>query len=512
MILITLLYTILGLSSLIFVLIYWKLIRPQRRLYDIFRNQGVSCEPFVPLIGQLPDLRRASEKDVAMTYRMELIKKHGYVFVSGFGPLIRLHVMEPDMLADIFGRLHVQDYRKPDNTDKFFKPIIGVHNLLVSEGAEHERARKMLNPAFHFVKLQSMIPIIVDRTSQAIDELLRLSSGQQLIDLQAALNTLALTIIVSSAFGKGFETMTSTKQIICRAFTEILEAIEYRTMHMIDYIPIISKLPFWQKDILDKRSREISEFVDQIIDDRRANRSTSLSSSEDLLDLLLSAVDTQEQQFNNQEIKDHALTFVVAGHETTGNLMSWTMYVLMTNEQVLQACRDEVDRVLPNGIEPTHEHINQLVVCEAVLQETLRLYPPAPFLVRKCIREHYIGREGHRQIRVPVGAIVLSNTYILHRREEFWPHPLEFDYKRWIRDSTTGLKPKLTHSFCYLPFAAGPHNCIGQNLALLEAKIILAMLVQRCNFELEPGQKIVPDVRITMRAKYGLRVRIVRRT
>ena len=198
----------------------------------------------------------------------------------------------------------------------------------------------------------------------------------------------------------------------------------------------------------------------------RLCRSTSLSSNEDLLDLLLSAVDSQEQPFNDQEIKDQTLTFVLAGHATTGNLMTWTMYVLMAHAKILEVCREEVYRVLPNDIKPTNEH--------------------------------YISSEGHRQILIPAGATVLLNSYIFHRREDYWPRRNEFDYTRWIRDPVTGLKPKLAHPFCYLPFAAGPRNCIGQNFALLEAKVMLAMLVQRCNFEIEPGQKIVTDVRVTM--------------
>jgi cytochrome P450 len=505
-------YTFLGLFSFIIFVIYWKLIRSQKRFYDIFRNQGISCEPFIPIIGQLSDIRRASENDAQMNYRMELVRKHGYVYVASFGPSTRLYVMEPDMLADVFDRLHAHDYGKPADVDQVFRPLIGIHNLLVSEGEEHERARKMLSPAFHFVKLQSMVSIMIDQTSKTIDELLLLPTEHQVIDLQIELNTLTLSIIASSAFGKGFQPLADEKQSVCRTFTELLEAIQYRTVRTINQIPIISQLPFWRKHIVDRNSREISDFIDQIIADRRHHRSTSLSSSEDILDLLLSAVDTQGQPFSNQEIKDQALTFVLAGHETTGNLMTWTMYVLMINEQVLQACRDEVDRILPDGIEPTYEHVSELIVCEAILQETLRLYPPAPFISRKCIREHYIGSEGHRQIRVPAGVALTINTYALHRREEFWPRPNEFDYTRWIRDPVTGLKPKLAHPFCYLPFAAGSRNCIGQNFALLEAKVMLAMLVQRCNFELEPGQKIVPDVRITMRPKYGLRARITRRS
>ncbi|CAF0968276.1 unnamed protein product [Rotaria sordida] len=128
---------------------------------------------------------------------------------------------------------------------------------------------------------------------------------------------------------------------------------------------------------------------------------------------------------------------------------------------------------------PSYEHMNDLQVCEAILQETLRLYPPVPWFVRKCIREHTIGSDGHHQVRIPVGTTIAIMTYMLHRRADFWPRPLEFDYMRWMRNPMTGLKPKLTHPFCYLPFAAGSRNCIGQNFALLEAKVMLAMFVQR---------------------------------
>ena len=184
----------------------------------------------------------------------------------------------------------------------------------------------------------------------------------------------------------------------------------------------------------------------------------------------------------------------------------------MTNEQVLRDCQNEVDKILPAGIELTSEYISQLHVCEAVIYETLRLYPPAPFIPRQSIREHVIGSKDRRQLRIPAKTIIGLNSYTLHRHEDFWPRPLEFDYTRWMRDPTTGLKPKLAHPYCYLPFAAGSRNCIGQNFALLEAKVILSMLVQRFNFELEPGQTIIPDIRINMRPKYGLKARVSKRS
>ena len=503
MALLLVLYTFVAVILSIVFIVYWKLVRSQKRLYDFFRSQDVPGEPFIPIVGQVPEINRTRAKGNYMGYYEGLVKKHGHVFLMGFGPTIEIVVMEPDMLADIFGRSQAENYTKTALNKTVFEPLIGAHNLLVSNGTEHERARKMINPAFHFVNLKSMVSVMVDQTKKAIDGLIK-TTDQKPVNLQTEFSALTLAIIASCAFGKGFETIDNAKEIVCRAFTVVLEAVEYRTMRMINFIPVMAQLPFWRKDIIDKGTHEMNRFVEQIIADRRQGNSKSLCSGPDLLDLLLSSVDLEGQSFTDQEIKDEALAFVLAGHETTGNLIVWVMYELMANEHVLRVCRDEVDRIVPDGIEITDEHINDMVICEAVLQETLRLYPPAPFFGRYCIREHTIGSKGSRQLTIPVDTTVLVNTYLLHRRADFWPRPLEFDYTRWLRDPVTGLKPKLAHPFCYLPFAAGPRNCIGQNFALLEAKVMLAMLLKQCDFELESGQKITPDVRITMRPKYGL--------
>lgn len=491
--------------------IYWKLVHSAKRIYDVFRRQGIPSEPFVPVVGQLPAMHQANKIDAAADFISNLIQKHGYYFVVGFGPLARLFLVEPDMIGDIFHRSNAQDYIKPVDFVTVFKPLIGTHNLVVSEGAEHDRARKMINPAFHFNNLRGMITIFVEQTTKAIDELLANTTDGQSIDLNEQFSALTLSIIVSSAFGKQFESQTDIKKTICETLPKVLAAIKYRTLRMINQVPFLAQLPICQKHVVDQGTQTIARIVDQIIADRREGRSESLSLNQDLLDLLLSAVDSKGAPFDDREIKEQSLTFVFAGHETTANLMTWVAYTLMTNDSVLQACREEVDRVLLNNTEPTYEQLGELNVCEAVVQETLRLYPSAPFLVRECIREHTIGSEGQRQIFIPKSATVVIDVYDLHRRADFWPRPLEFDYTRWLRDPTTGLKPKLAHPFCYFPFSAGPRSCIGQNFALLEAKVILALLLQRCNLELEAGQKIIPDVMSNMRAKYGLRARINRR-
>ncbi|CAF2108144.1 unnamed protein product [Rotaria magnacalcarata] len=508
MILKLLLYASFSFIFLSFLSVYWKFIRSSKRIYDTLQSQGIPSEPFVPIVGQLSELRRRREQGQLLEYHQELTKKHGLIYLFWLGPYSRLVIQEPDLIADVVGRTSAQNYMKPVDLGLRLKPIIGIHNLFVSNGTEHERARKMLNPAFHFTNLRSMVSIMTYQTQKSIDTLLESSSA---INLAIEFNNLTLSIIASSAFGKSFETMTNAREIVVHGFTEVLSAISYRASRMITFFPIVSQLPFWKKNIVDKGTRDVNNFVDQIITDRRQDRSESLCASADLLDLLLSAVDTQGQPFTDQEIKDQALTFVFAGHETTSNLMIWVIYELMTNPSVYRACQDEVDRILPDGMIPTYEHLNELHTIEAVLQETLRLYPPAPFFIRQCIKEQTIGATTDHPFRIPEGTIVLTNVYAVHRRSEYWSRPNEFDYTRWLRDPVTNLKPKLAHPFCYLPFAAGPRNCIGQNFASLEAKVILAMLVQQCHFQLEPGQKIVPEIRLTMRPKYGLLAKITRR-
>jgi len=509
--LVILLYVFVFILLAICAIVYLKLIRRAKRIYDILRAQGVNGEPFIPLFGQISQLRRYRESDMIMAFHEDLARKHGNIFLFGFGPVTRLVVTEPDLIADILSRKNWENYTKSTITKLNLSSILGSHNILVLEGKEHERSRRMINPAFYHTNLKSMIPIITDRIAKRIDSVLLESNSNQekQVDLQILFNTLTLSVIVSSAFGSDIETNENAKNIMYRVLAQALDAVAYRLSHMIHQIPFLSKLPFWKKDVIDNGRRAISEFVDQVIIDRQQGRSKSMSTGPDLLDLLLSAVDNEGQPFTNQEIKEQALAFVVAGSETTGTLLVWLFYILMTHDDVLRACREEIDKFLPNGIEPSDEHLASLVVCEAVINETLRLYPTIPHVQRFCVREHTIGTE--RQLHIPAGTNIYIDIYILHRRSDLWPQPLEFDYTRWMRDPKTGLKPKLVHPFAYLPFSSGPRTCIGQNFALLEAKLALAMFVQRCNFKLIPGQKIIPDIQIALRAKYGLWANIGKR-
>ncbi|CAF1600819.1 unnamed protein product [Didymodactylos carnosus] len=221
------------------------------------------------------------------------------------------------------------------------------------------------------------------------------------VNLQKELNSLTLSIILSSAFGADAQ----AKDTMLKSIDAVLHAVEYRTFEVpISQIPLLHKLPILKKQIMDKNVGQISAIVERLVGDRKLKKSQSLCQGDDLLDLLLMARDQDLNPFTEQQVRDEAMAFVLAGHETTGNLLVWCFYILMTHPDVYQDCKDEVARVL-RGQPPDYSQLSELHVIEAVLQETLRLYPPAPTVVRECIHEHLIGPEGN-QIRVPVIVIL----------------------------------------------------------------------------------------------------------
>ncbi|CAF1048044.1 unnamed protein product [Didymodactylos carnosus] len=500
------LYAVIITILILAAIIYFTLIHKQRQLYNAFRSQNIPGEPFVPIFGQLKQIRQYQNADKSMQWYLDLQAKHGNLYIISFGPLVRLIIIEPEYASDVLKK-YTKFYVKPAVFRNVFKDIMGENNLLVSAGENHNRARKMLNPAFHFVNLQSMISIMTQQTACAIDKWLNMNENN-IIDLQVELNSLTLSVIASSAFGQAFETNEHAKNVITNSLLAVLDAILYRTIQIpVSQIPFLDKLPILKKDVIRQGSKEISAVVEQMINDRKAGISHSLCDGNDLLDLLLTAQDQDGNGFSDQQVRDEAITFVLAGHETTGNLLVWCMYLLMAHPDVYRDCYEEIERVLQGKI-PVYSQLTDLHILDAVIHESLRLYPPAPVIVRECVQEHSIGPD-EKRIRVPVGATILLNIFALHRSNVHWKDPSQFNYKRWMRNSD-GLKPKLAHPFCYLPFSAGNRNCIGQNFAMLESKVILAMLIQRLHFELVPGQKVAPQLQITLRTKYGLYAKVNR--
>jgi cytochrome P450 len=184
-----------------------------------------------------------------------------------------------------------------------------------------------------------------------------------------------------------------------------------------------------------------------------------------------------------QQLIDECLTLFTAGHETTAAALAWTWYLLCTHPASYQKLQQEIDQEL-QGRQPTSTDLSRLPYCLQVFKETMRLYPPAPGILREALHDTVI--DGYR---VPKGATIMISPYTLHRRPDIFSDPEHFQPERF-----TAEREKLLPRSAYIPFSDGPRICIGNHFALMESQLLIATITQRYTFSLVPGQQIVPDV------------------
>ena len=334
-------------------------------------------------------------------------------------------------------------------------------------------------------------------------------------DLHKDMSHLAFAIVAGCAFGEGFSLIPKAASTLHDCLTFLLDTTQDRVTRLIELLPVINQLPLWGKPEMDEHRRRMWAVVEQVIADRKAGK-TGGNGKVDMLDLLMQAVDEKGVRLTDAEVRDEAMVLVLAGHETTANLVSYLLWKLMTTPQLWQECRQEVLSVC--GMQPpTAAQLKELPVLDAVINETLRLYPPVPVLGKEVVTAHTLipyPDEGHRSpIPMVAGVQVHVDIHVLHRLTEYWGDDAAvFDHRRWLR---AGRKP-YSHVFAWLPFSAGERNCIGQTFALYEARALMCRLLQRVRMEFVAGQLVdsegapVHSAVVTRRPKFGIMTRVKR--
>ncbi|MGZ6023117.1 MAG: cytochrome P450, partial [Rhizomicrobium sp.] len=311
------------------------------------------------------------------------------------------------------------------------------------------------------------------------------------------------------------EMMRLTYDIICRTVFSGDVTMDYgrmskailvylETLGRIDMLGLLG-LPRWVPTPDRVRAapalRYFRHEMEGLIERRKALIARDADSApNDLLTLLLTAHDPEGGTlFSDREVFDNVMTFVFAGHETTANALAWTLYLLSqfpdTDAQVAAEVRGVDGARIASGDLP------ELPFTRAVLEESMRLYPPAPFVSREAVAADTVGG-----IAIRPRTSVLISTWILHRHRLLWERPDEFDPARFL----PGQRERI-HRFAYLPFGAGPRICIGMGFAMQEAMVVLAAITRRYRLELEPGHEVHPLARITLRPEGGLKMRLCRR-
>ena len=399
-------------------------------------------------------------------------------------------------INDGCGSTHMEDLveavlvtkQKSFNKDAFLKRHAGDlfgNGLLSSDGSFWLRQRRMMQPAFHRQRIQQYSDIVVDCTHAQLAQLVR----GNVIDMSQLMMQLTLDIVARALFGTidilQQQQISEALDVSMRQFaSEGWADVATATLK----IPVVNKP--WERYLA--AVAVLDAVIDQIIDTRMRDAGDHT----DLLAMLLEARDDDGNAMSKQQLRDECKTMFLAGHETTALTLSWAMWLVARHPRVWQGMRHEIQQVLGTRA-PTYTDMPQLIYVEQVIRETMRLYPPAFIISRESIEDVEIG-----EYTIPAHTDLQMSQYAMHRDARYYAQPDAFRPERWTEDFKAQL-PK----YAYFPFGGGPRICIGQQFAMMEATLILTMLVQYADWDVLPLQRIVPQPAITMRPKYGIKMR-----
>jgi cytochrome P450 len=362
-------------------------------------------------------------------------------------------------------------------------PLLG-EGLIVTDGAQHDRLRRLVLPVFQRQRMEGYLPMMWDHATRYAA---RWRPGQ-LIDVDLAMRRLTLQIAGRTLFG--IELGPEHSQLI-RAFRDALVYSDVQwpfSMLRID-LPLTA----WGRFL---RARErLDRFVYGLIRQRQADPASA--ERDDALAALLSARDTDGSGLSPVQVRDQVVQLLAAGHDTSAHGLAWTLYLLAQHPAALERVLAEQDAVL-GGSAPTFDRLPQLAYLEMVVKEALRLYPPAWAGGR--LAAEAIEWQGYH---FPPGTFVMYSQWLSHRLPEIFHDPEAFRPERFDAAHGEPHPP-----FAYVPFGGGARLCLGMTFALQEMKVVLSALLGRWRFTLEPGQRIVPRPLVTLSPRHGIRMRV----
>jgi len=383
-------------------------------------------------------------------------------------------------------------YHKSPNY-KGLKVILG-QGLLTSEGEHWKRQRKLAQPAFHRDSLRGFVTSMVDATNDLSERWQReVLTSDAPFDLHAEMMRLTFRIVGKTLLGADLEADA-------RDFGESLNiGLKWSN----EYVESIVKIPPWVPTPNNVRFRKAQRVIEgvirRVVEERRLSSSSSTPETKhDLLGMLMSARDEASgDAMTDRQLMDELLTLTLAGHETTANALSFTFYLLSRHPDVARRLRAEIDEVL-GARQPSLEDLSRMPYTKAVIEEAMRLYPPAWVVERISLEEDEV--LGHR---IPKNTIVAASPFAMHRNPRYFPNPEGFDPSRFLVPEgacASGARPKLA----YMPFGAGPRFCIGNAFAMMEMQLIVPMLLQKFRLDLMPGFQLKLDASVTLRPRTGI--------
>jgi cytochrome P450 len=359
--------------------------------------------------------------------------------------------------------------------------------LLVTEGEPYLRHRRMMQPIFHRRYVHTFAELMVQQTAALLASWEAPAQRHELVDVAAAMKSLALTNVTGALFSTHLEG-SAEAQALSAANATLNDAAYRRAMYYPVYPHPMAPTPNNRR--FQAAARHLDQRVYKMIADRRAQSEPA----GDLLSLLIEARDAETGEgMSDQQIRDEALNLIFAGHDTVANALTWTFYLLARHPDVVERLWTEVAAEL-GGRTPTVEDLPRMPYSRMIIDEALRLYPPVPIDPRRALSADTIC--GYH---IPAHANASVCVYAVHRHPEYWPQPDDFNPERFAPAAAASR-----HRYAYIPFLAGQHLCMGKDFALLEAQLTLIMVAQRYRLTLAEEQVVEPQVGLTLSPRGGL--------
>lgn len=414
-----------------------------------------------------------------------LAREYGDIVTYRNGPEQVTLLTHPDHIRDVLVT-HQRNFTK-SRALQWAKFILG-EGLLTSEGDMHVRQRRLAQPAFHRQRIPTYGATMVAYAQ-------RLQDGWQDGDTREIDQEMAcLTLAIASKTLFDADVEDDAKDIGVALNTIISQFPRF----ILPWSHLLGKLPLPS----NRQAAQARQFLDTVIYRIIRERRQSGADRGDLLSMLLAARDDEGdgQGMSDQQLRDEAMTILLAGHETTAMALTWTWYLLSQHPAVEAQLHAELHTVLAGRL-PTAEDVPQLRYTRMVLAESMRLYPPAWIIGRRAINAYAVDA-----YVLPARSIVVVSPYITQRDARFFPNPTVFDPQRWTPEAEA-TRPR----FAYFPFGAGARQCLGEGFAWMEGILTLATLAQQWQMRLVPGCPVALRPLITLRPRHSIRMTLQQR-
>nr|XP_003411242.1 cytochrome P450 4B1 [Loxodonta africana] len=485
-------------SGLILVLGFFKLACLLLRRQKLARAMDCFPGPTTHwLFGHALEIQQTGSLDKAVSWAHQF----PYAHPLWLGPFLGfLNIYEPDYVKAVYSR---GDPKASDVYD-FFLQWIGK-GLLLLEGPKWFQHRKLLIPAFHHDVLKPYVAVFVDSTRIMLDKWEKKSREDKCFDIFCDVGHMALDTLMKCTFGRGDSGLSHRDNSYYLAVSDLTLLMQQR----VDSFQYHNDFIYWLTPHGRRflRACQVAhDHTDQVIRERKAALQDEKEQEKiqkrrhlDFLDILLGAWDENGSKLSDEDLRAEVDTFMFAGHDTTTSGICWFLYCMARYPEHQDRCREEIREILGDRDTVQWDDLGKMTYLTMCIKESFRLYPPVPQVYRQLSKPvNFVdGRS------LPAGSLISLHIYALHRNGNVWSDPEVFDPLRFTPENTAGR-----HPFAFIPFSAGPRNCIGQQFAMNEVKVVTALCLLRFELSLDPLQPPIKMPQLILRSKNGFHLHL----